>query len=145
MHSNDIQYWKEAPIMASITYIEIHIFFQHQHFCLRMADFCLYYLEFWSEILILPCAFLLLPYSFFKCLMMAFSFKSNVLISMLYSEHPFCCIHVIKSVAKTMFFTLFHIKFLYFARWDFSVHKDKHTSLCNKEVQCTSKQSLQGD
>lgn len=101
--------------MASIIHIEIYIsFFKHQIFCLEMADLCQYYLGFCSEILTFPCVFLLLPYSFFKCLMMAFSFKSNIfLIFMPYSEHPFCCNNVIKSSCKNNVLHMFHIKFLY--------------------------------
>lgn len=90
-------------------------FFQHQNFSLVMADFCQCYLRFWSKILILPCSFLLLPYSFFKFLMMALSFWSNVvLIFMLYSEHPFCCSHVIKSSCKNnIFHTVSHKDFIF--------------------------------
>lgn len=82
--------------------ISFFFFSQQQNFCSEVADLCQHYPEVWAEILIIPCACLLLPYSFSKCLMMAFPFQSNVvLIFMPCSEHPFCCTHLIKSNYKS--------------------------------------------
>ena len=98
-----------------------------------MAD--QHYPEVWAEIFILPCACLLLPYSFSKCLMMTFPFQSNVLIFMPCSEHPFCHIHLIKPSCKSNVLpTVLLIVFILCQVGLQHSQEDKHTAVVCTEV-----------